>query len=153
MPRSGQPGLQRPCLGTNKTFKIIQLTKERWRFGLFAVGCSQGVQCVLSIHKPWAQSLTRQQGTSLTNSVVPRFPQFLAIPHSYLAVCSIPTSPDMVRDTSPQETGKFSPTLKEFFKLVLFEIITTIIQKFQKFIQLLMSVLAWPNYSVYINFF
>lgn len=59
----------------------------------------------------------------------------------------------MVRDTSPQETDKFSPTLKEFFKLVLFEIITTIIQKFQKFIQLLMSVLAWLNYSVYINFF
>lgn len=58
-----------------------------------------------------------------------------------------------MRDTSPQETGKFSPTFKEFFKLVLFEIITTIIQKFQKSIQLLMSILPWLNYLVYINFF
>lgn len=66
---------------TNKTSKIIQSTKERCRFDLFAVGRGQVAQCVLSKRKPWGQSLTtRQQGT--TNSVVPRFPWFLALPPS-----------------------------------------------------------------------
>lgn len=106
---------------TNKTSKILQSTKERCHFDLFAVGCSQVVWCVLSKHKPWGQSpTTRQRGTCLTNSVVPGFPWFLALPHSHLEVC-ISTSLNLVRDTSPQETGKFSPTFKEFFKLVLFD--------------------------------